>query len=294
MISEISFPSSRKASNNPNKRSKMSFLSNNKADIWYTVEGQGPIVLLLHGVACDSHDWMFQIPMLVEYGFRVIALDHRGHGRSSAPLGSYAPEVLADDAAALLKHLDLENVIVFAHSMGCTVAGALVVRHPNSVRALVLADPAPALPRTGSMLGQLVASMGSEDSPARIGAYFAARLYSPDTPAGMKTWHRRRALGTPAHVVTGCIHGMYGHEKALGRKEVAEEYLKDRFVPRLAVFRAEEITADERRLPLGEFGEIVVLGDAGHWAHQQKSEEFNEIVVGWLKKVGLLLERKAA
>ena len=232
--------------------------------------------------------------MLLEHGFRVIALDHRGHGRSSAPLDSYAPEVLADDSADLLKHLDLERVIIFAHSMGCTVAGALAVRHPNAVRALVLADPDPAHLRTGDMLGQLIASMEGEDSPARIGAYFAARLYSPDTPAWMKTWHRRRALGTPAHVVTGCIHGMYGHEKAIGRKEVAEEYLKDRVAPRLAVFRAEENTAVEHKLPLGKFGEIAVLGDAGHWAHQQKSEEFNEIVVGWLKKVGMLPEKKAA
>ena len=108
----------------------------------------------------------------------------------------------------------------------------------------------------------------------------------------MKTWHRRRALGPSAHVATGCIHGTYDHEKAIGREEVAEEYLKGKVAPRLAGFRVEENTAVERTLLLGEFGEIAVLGDAGHWKHQQKSEEIDKVVAGWLNKAGLLLEKR--
>ncbi|MGW0705832.1 alpha/beta fold hydrolase [Streptomyces sp. NPDC002643] len=45
--------------------------------------------MLLHGWACGSHDWSRQIPGLLTHGYRVIALDHRGHGRSSAPRGDY-------------------------------------------------------------------------------------------------------------------------------------------------------------------------------------------------------------
>jgi alpha/beta hydrolase fold len=69
--------------------------------IFYTDAGRGRPVLLLHGWCCDGSDWSWQVPEL-EKRHRVITFDHRGHGRSSAPSGSYRAQVLADDAAALL------------------------------------------------------------------------------------------------------------------------------------------------------------------------------------------------
>ena len=264
----------------------MPIFNHDTADIWYTVDGDGPPVLLLHGWTCDSHDWIFQIPLLLDHGYQVVAPDHRGHGRSSAPSGSYRPEVLADDAAALLKHLNIESAIVFGHSMGTTVASALAVRHPGVVRALVMSDPV--YHRTGEILKPFVAMVQGDDSPERAVEYISAVFYSPDTPGWMRTWHRRRALGTPNHVVTGCIQGMYGDEDGIGRKENATKYFKARKVPRLAVYRTEDNTATDRAIPLEGFDEIVLLEGAGHWPHQQKSEEFNRIVVAWLEKAGLL------
>lgn len=267
----------------------MPTFTHDDADIWYTVEGSGPAVLLLHGWTCDSHDWIFQMPMLLDHGYQVIALDHRGHGRSSAPHGSYAPQVLADDAAALLRHLQIESAIVFGHSMGTTVASALAVRHAALVRALVFSDPV--YHRTGEVLKPFVEAIDSPESPVRAGEYFASAFYSPSTPGWMKTWHRRRAAGTPNYVVTGCIQGMYGDERGIGRKENAVEYFKGRTAPRLAVYRTEENTAVDRALPLGEMGRIVILEDAGHWPHQQRWEEFNGIVLGWLGDCEMLPSR---
>lgn len=111
------------------------------AGLFFTDEGTGPAALLMHGWSCDLHDWSLQVPALLDAGYRVIAPDHRGHGRSSAPRSSYRPQVLADDAAALLRALDIEEAVVLGHSMGTIVASALAVRHPGLVRALVLVDP---------------------------------------------------------------------------------------------------------------------------------------------------------
>src|SRR5919109_5455624 len=99
--------------------------------IFYTDAGQGRPILLLHGWCCDGNDWAWQAPEL-EKASRVITVDHRGHGRSAAPHGSYRPQVLADDAAALLKAVvPGQAAVVFGHSMGTVVASALTIRHPG-------------------------------------------------------------------------------------------------------------------------------------------------------------------
>jgi pimeloyl-ACP methyl ester carboxylesterase len=65
------------------------FGTSDGARIFYTDTGQGKPVLLLHGWACDGNDWSWQAPEL-ENRYRVIIVDHRGHGRSTAPRGSSA------------------------------------------------------------------------------------------------------------------------------------------------------------------------------------------------------------
>ena len=102
----------------------MPFFKHNDVEWFYTDEGSRlPALLLLHGWCADSHDWSFQIPCLLQHGFRVIALDHRGHGRSSAPHGGraseiYEPYAMAGDAAALLDHLMTRRALLIAHAMG--------------------------------------------------------------------------------------------------------------------------------------------------------------------------------
>ena len=79
------------------------------------VEGEGPLVLLLHGFPETSHAWRKQIPVLAKR-FRVVAPDLRGYGRSEKPreIDAYRTPVLADDIAALakLRHRGLRGVIV--------------------------------------------------------------------------------------------------------------------------------------------------------------------------------------
>ena len=67
--------------------------------------------------------WEYQIPHLVEHGYRCIALDRRGHGRSDRPSGGYDMDTVSDDLAALMEHLDLRDAVLVGHSMGgCEVA----------------------------------------------------------------------------------------------------------------------------------------------------------------------------
>ena len=114
----------------------MAFADINGANLFYTDEGEGLPVLLVHGSTCDSFDWNYQLSAL-DGKYRVIAVDRRGHGHSSAPEGSYSAHQDADDLAALLEHVGAERVVAVGHSTGGTVVASLAARYPGRVRAIV-------------------------------------------------------------------------------------------------------------------------------------------------------------
>ncbi|WP_344958858.1 alpha/beta hydrolase [Actinomadura miaoliensis] len=100
------------------------------------VEGQGPPVLMVHGLGGTSNFYQVQADALAER-FQVIRVDSAGAGRS--PLAAdISIESHADDLAAVLDELDVPSAAVVGHSMGTLVVRALAARHPGKVSALVL------------------------------------------------------------------------------------------------------------------------------------------------------------
>jgi pimeloyl-ACP methyl ester carboxylesterase len=101
--------------------------------------GSGPVILLIHGFPLNLEIWRPQIEALSEQN-RVIALDLRGHGLSPATPGPFPMELLADDCAAVLTALGVqEPVVVCGLSMGGYVSFALYRLHPQLFSGLVLA-----------------------------------------------------------------------------------------------------------------------------------------------------------
>ena len=101
--------------------------------------GDGPPVLLLHGwtVTADLN-WYAQYGPLADAGFRVLALDHRGHGRGIRAQENFDLEDCADDAAGVLRELGIGPAVVVGYSMGGPISLLTARRHPDVVRALVL------------------------------------------------------------------------------------------------------------------------------------------------------------
>jgi 3-oxoadipate enol-lactonase len=116
----------------------MSIANVGSVELYYEEHGSGDPLLLIMGLAADSQAWMFQIPDFAPH-YRVIAFDNRGVGRSSKPAGPYSIHEMADETAALLDVLGIERAHVVGVSMGGMIAQELVLRHPERVRALVLA-----------------------------------------------------------------------------------------------------------------------------------------------------------
>jgi len=145
-----------------------SFLSDG-ISIAYEVFGEGKPILLIHGFASNIEiNWVSTgwVETLTGAGYRVIALDNRGHGRSQKlydPRLYFAHEMAAD-AARLLDHLEIERLPVIGYSMGARIAAFLALREPRRVAAAVF----------GGMGLNLVT--GLADSEAIISALTAETL----------------------------------------------------------------------------------------------------------------------
>jgi pimeloyl-ACP methyl ester carboxylesterase len=107
---------------------------------FYQQLGEGPDIVLIHGLATNRAFWYLQIARALRYGFRVTLYDLRGHGFSDTPASGYTPAVMAADLLALLRYLDIRRAMLVGHSYGGAVALSLTAQHPELVNALVLAD----------------------------------------------------------------------------------------------------------------------------------------------------------
>jgi pimeloyl-ACP methyl ester carboxylesterase len=125
----------------------------------YQTRGRGVPVLLLHGFGGRLED-MDDLGASLAGGYKVIALDLQGFGRSSAPeaLSRYGA-VMVDQVIGFLNYLHERRVHLVGHSMGATLAAAVAARHPERVRSLTLIGAMPL--RSGSILLPLVDSEAS-------------------------------------------------------------------------------------------------------------------------------------
>jgi pimeloyl-ACP methyl ester carboxylesterase len=195
----------------------------------YREAGQGPAILLVHGLASDA---LALEPIAHELagdgGTRVIAYDRRGYGASGAPqpYGGTTVEEQAQDAAALLQALDAAPALVAGDGFGALIALDLAKRHRGLVRAVVAADPplfmmvpaaTEALAGLHQRMQDAIAARGPQagvdawldgrvDDAALARARAAHHAFFADY-AGLASWPatRRdlRALEVPAVVLTG-------------------------------------------------------------------------------------------
>jgi pimeloyl-ACP methyl ester carboxylesterase len=110
-------------------------------DLYFELHGtDGEPLVLVHGYTGDVTDWRHQLPEFAKT-HRVLAFDHRGHGRSQAPArDAYSIERMADDAEALARHVGFERYHLLGHSMGGAVVQEIALRSPGRLLSLTLED----------------------------------------------------------------------------------------------------------------------------------------------------------
>jgi non-heme chloroperoxidase len=120
--------------------------TNDGTQIFYKDWGTGQPIMFHHGWPLSSDDWDAQMMFFVQRGFRVVAHDRRGHGRSSQVTDGHDMDHYAADAAAVVQHLELRDAVHVGHSTGGGEVARYVARHGNGrVAKAVLIGAVPPL-----------------------------------------------------------------------------------------------------------------------------------------------------
>lgn len=267
----------------------------------YTVEAgpeDGPLVLLLHGFPDFSYGWRHQIGPLSAAGFRVVAPDGRGYGRSGKPDGidAYRLRVLGDDVLGLADAYGRERVHLVGHDWGGIVAWWTAASHPDRVSRLAVANaphPDVVWPFIRRNPGQLlrstyVALFQLPRLPERLlaaGGHRALRAILRRTSWPGTFSDEDLALYADAWSRPGALSGMLSWYRALvrrpprpaGRVAAPTRIFWGRRDPALAAGLA------EASLALCDDGRIIWFDDATHWAVQEEHRAVSADLIGFLR-----------
>jgi len=251
--------------------------------------GDGPSVLLLHGLAGHADEWA-QTASWLTARCRVVALDARGHGRSERFPDDVSRDCLVADAAFVVERLKLQPVIVVGQSLGGLTALSLAARRHDLVRGLVLLEASPAgggddvqeaVSATVGALREWPASFGSRSEAhaffaERFGSVLAAEAWTSGLERCEDGWRPRfdvdvlgRMLGDAISVSTWmewdcitCPTLVVRAGNGMVEPEIAKEMID--------------------RLPSAQ---LVEIAGAGHDVHLDRPDEWRKALVGFLDSI---------
>jgi pimeloyl-ACP methyl ester carboxylesterase len=127
-------------------------------------QGEGPLVLLVHGFPESWYSWRHQLPALAAAGYRAVAVDVRGYGRSSKPgeVAAYRMLELVEDNVAVVRALGAETAVVVGHDWGSVIAANSALVRPEVFTAVGLLS-VPYAPRGGPRPSEVFAGMGGDE-----------------------------------------------------------------------------------------------------------------------------------
>jgi non-heme chloroperoxidase len=182
--------------------------------IFYKDWGKGQPIVFSHGWPLSADDWDTQMLFFLNHGYRVIAHDRRGHGRSSQTDGGHDMDHYADDLAALTEHLDLKDAVHVGHSTGGGEVVHYLARHGESrvAKAAIISAVPPLMLKTAANPGGLPKDV-FDGLQAQLAANRSQFYY--DLPAGpFYGYNRPSAKPSEAVIWNWWRQGMMGGVKA--------------------------------------------------------------------------------
>jgi len=249
----------------------------------YTDVGSGRPVVLIHGYPFNRSLWNEQIAALSS-SYRVIAPDLRGFGESDSSAGVATMNRMAQDVALLLDHLSIARATLGALSMGGYVTLAFYKQFAPRVRALILADTR-ATPDTeeAKQTRAQQAEKALAEGMAGIADTMLPKLLTPETVSKRPEIVKRvrdMMLKTKPEGAAAALRGM-------AEREDLTSLLAKITVPTLILVGAEDaitpVADSEKVNELIANSRLVVLENAGHVSNLERTEQFNEALLEFLK-----------
>jgi pimeloyl-ACP methyl ester carboxylesterase len=258
-------------------------------------------IVFVHGMSAQLRHWQYQLDAFAAAGYRVLALDLPGYGKSDKP-GSfpYTMEALADVLLELLDRQAVAQPIIVGHSMGGHLALSLAIRHPGRVGALVLTNSAglEAFSRRERAWFEKVTtlgSMGGSLSEYALWGTFRLRLFSRWRDELRWLIEERVRLQRSGAEFEQSLYAMVKCVRSMSQTEFTRQHLRQLALPTLIVFGA-----DDRLIPNAELhggttrglmagaqrklrgSTLVGLSRCGHMPQLDCPVEYNRAVLGWL------------
>jgi 3-oxoadipate enol-lactonase len=250
----------------------------------YTDSGIGRPVVLLHGYPFNRSLWNEQLAALSN-SYRVIVPDLRGFGESDSTEGTVTMNRMAQDVAQLMDHLEVSRAVVGGLSMGGYVALAFYKQFPALVRGLVLADTrAQGDTEEAKQTRTQQAEKALTEGMAGIADGMLPKLLTPETVSKRPEIVKRvrdMMLKTKPEGAAAALLGM-------AAREDQTQLLSTISSPALIVVGAEDAitpVADSEKMHRAIKGSrLLVLENAGHVSNLERTEEFNEALLEFLRE----------
>jgi len=183
-------------------------------EIFYKDWGSGQPIVFSHGWPLSADDWDVQLMFFTQHGYRVIAHDRRGHGRSSQVFEGHDMDHYADDLAAVVEHLDLKNAIHVGHSTGGGEVVHYLARHGErrAVKAALISAVPPLMVRTPANPGGLPKKVFDEFQEQN--ATNRAQFYRDVAAGPFYNYNRPGAKPSEGIIQNWWRQGMMGSVKA--------------------------------------------------------------------------------
>lgn len=269
----------------------------NTADVWglnvrYVQAGDGPVVLLLHGLAASLLTWYCNIDALADAGYRVIAPDLPGYGDSDKPSHlDYGPDSAANFVYDFSQELGLTRFSLVGSSAGGSIAGLLALEHPEMVERMVLVGSG-GFGREVSWYLRIISVPGVGDLvyQPRLNNKMGVTKYLFYRPPAildelLPEMNRAKVLPGAREAMLRSVRSSV-NLLGLRKESYILERLKESEVPLMTVWGAEDIIipvshAENVRRELPE-SVVQVIPECGHWPHMEKPGEFNPMLTSFL------------
>ena len=256
----------------------------------YLVAGEGPPLLLVHGLGASVVTWRDNIGPLSE-AFRVYAIDLPGHGDTDKPDIDYATDYVLNFLVRFVEALGLRQVAVIGNSVGGALGQMMALRFPHLVSGLVLVDSA-SLGREISIYVRLTSLpfLGEFLERSKLGgARFILHNSFHDqsfvTEELVGELHRSRLMPGARQAVVRVIRNTV-NLRGVRKEYVLVDQLKRLRVPMMVVWGAQDrvlpVSHAYRASERASNARLHVFEQCGHWAHMERAQAFNSLVLGFL------------